>query len=86
MVVRIHGAWADGSSWSSVTQRLQHDGYAVGVAANPLRGIASDSAYLADVAPNTLIPVGGGRDRICPERFLDDITGGRRTGLHEGHP
>ena len=69
-----------------MTQHLQHDGYAVDVAANPLRGIASDSAYMADVAPNTLIPVGGGDDRICPERFLDDITGGRRTGVHEYYP
>jgi hypothetical protein len=73
-------------SWSSVAQRLQHDGYAVDIAANPLRGIASDSAYLADVAPNTLIPIGEGGDRICPERLLDDIAGGRRTGVHEGYP
>ena len=69
-----------------MTQRLQHDGYAVDVAANPLRGIASDSAYLAHLAPNTLIPVGGGGDRFCPERFLDDIAGGRRTGVHEYYP
>lgn len=46
-VVLVHGAWADGSSWSRVTRRLQSDGYTVVVAANPLRGIASDSAYLA---------------------------------------
>jgi hypothetical protein len=25
----VHGAWADGSSWSDVIQRLQADGYRV---------------------------------------------------------
>jgi len=48
-VVLVHGAWADGSSWSRVTRRLQDDGYTVDVAANPLRGVASDAAYLAAV-------------------------------------
>ena len=28
-IVLIHGAWADGSSWSSVIERLQADGYRV---------------------------------------------------------
>ena len=42
-----HGAWADGSSWDGVVKRLQHDGYTVDVPPNPLRGVASDSAYLA---------------------------------------
>ena len=26
-IVLVHGAWADGSSWSSVIERLQTDGY-----------------------------------------------------------
>ena len=47
-VVLVHGAWADSSSWSSVARRLQSDGYTVDVSANPLRGLTSDSAYLAD--------------------------------------
>ncbi|GAB2583000.1 lipase family protein [Microlunatus antarcticus] len=42
-VVLVHGAWADGSSWSGVTQRLQRRGYTVDVVPNPLRGLASDS-------------------------------------------
>ncbi len=46
-VVLVHGAWADGSSWSKVTAKLQHDGYTVDVVPNPLRGVASDSAYVA---------------------------------------
>jgi hypothetical protein len=28
-IVLVHGAWADGSSWSAVIQRLQADGYRV---------------------------------------------------------
>ncbi len=46
-IVLIHGAWADGSSWSGVTARLQKAGYTVDVPPNPLRGLASDSAYVA---------------------------------------
>ena len=47
-VVLVHGAWADSSSWDQVVRLLQQDGYAVDVPPNPLRGLASDSAYLAD--------------------------------------
>jgi pimeloyl-ACP methyl ester carboxylesterase len=46
-IVLIHGAWADGSSWAGVTARLQRAGYTVDVPPNPLRGLASDSAYVA---------------------------------------
>ena len=46
-IVLEHGAWADGSSWSGVVTRLQKDGYTVDVPPNPLRGLDSDSAYLA---------------------------------------
>ena|SRR5258708_5474120 len=28
-IVLVHGAWADGSSWSGVIQHLQKDGYTV---------------------------------------------------------
>jgi pimeloyl-ACP methyl ester carboxylesterase len=46
-VVLVHGAWADGSTWSEVTKKLQQDGYTVDAVPNPLRGVASDSAYVA---------------------------------------
>jgi pimeloyl-ACP methyl ester carboxylesterase len=46
-IVLVHGAWADGSSWSSVTERLQSDGYTVDVPPNPLRSLSGDSTYLA---------------------------------------
>jgi pimeloyl-ACP methyl ester carboxylesterase len=47
-VVLVHGAWADGSSWDGVVKVLQGDGYTVDAPPNPLRGLASDSAYLKD--------------------------------------
>jgi pimeloyl-ACP methyl ester carboxylesterase len=48
-IVLLHGAYADGSSWSGVTSRLQRDGYNVVAPAVPLRGIASDTSYLSGV-------------------------------------
>jgi pimeloyl-ACP methyl ester carboxylesterase len=45
-IVLVHGAFADGSSWDGVVQRLQHEGYTVDVPPNPLRGLAADAAYL----------------------------------------
>ncbi|MFC5262109.1 alpha/beta fold hydrolase [Kribbella qitaiheensis] len=51
-IVLLHGAYADGSSWSGVTSRLQSDGYNVVAPAVPLRGIASDTSYLSGVLAN----------------------------------
>ena len=47
-IVLEHGSWADASSWNAVIQRLQRDGYTVYAPPNPLRGLAYDSATLAD--------------------------------------
>lgn len=52
-VVLVHGAFADGSSWNGVVERLQANGVTVKAAANPLRGISIDSAYLASVFEQT---------------------------------
>ncbi|MEU7941083.1 alpha/beta fold hydrolase [Microbispora bryophytorum] len=46
-IVLVHGAWADASSWSDVTGRLQRLGYTVLAAPNPLRGLGADAAYLS---------------------------------------
>jgi pimeloyl-ACP methyl ester carboxylesterase len=46
-IVLVHGAWADGSSWSKVIRILQDEGYTVYAPPNPLRGMTSDSAYIA---------------------------------------
>ena len=48
-VVLVHGAFADASSWNGVIERLQAKGVPVIAPANPLRGIAHDSAYTAAV-------------------------------------
>jgi pimeloyl-ACP methyl ester carboxylesterase len=48
-VVLVHGAFADASSWNGVIERLQAKDVQVTAPANPLRGIAPDSAYIASV-------------------------------------
>jgi pimeloyl-ACP methyl ester carboxylesterase len=56
-VVLVHGAFADGSSWSGVIERLSRRGVRVTAPANPLRGIEFDSAYIASVLRQTPGPV-----------------------------
>jgi pimeloyl-ACP methyl ester carboxylesterase len=60
-VVLVHGAFADASSWNGVIERLQAEGIQVTAPANPLRGIAIDSAYinsLLNQIPGPVIAVG----------------------------
>jgi pimeloyl-ACP methyl ester carboxylesterase len=60
-VVLVHGAFADGSSWTGVIERLQASGIQVTAAANPLRGISTDSSYVASVfeqIPGPVLAVG----------------------------
>jgi pimeloyl-ACP methyl ester carboxylesterase len=56
-VVLVHGAFADASSWNGVIERLQANGVAVKAPANPLRGISTDSAYIAGVFEETPGPI-----------------------------
>ena len=48
-VILVHGAWADGSSWSGVIERLQADGYHVTAPQFPLTALADDVARLRHV-------------------------------------
>lgn len=48
-IVLVHGAWADGSSWSAVIERLQADGYNVTAPQFPLTSLANDVARLRQV-------------------------------------
>ena len=48
-IVLVHGAWADGSSWSGVIERLQADGYHVTAPQFPLTALADDVARLREV-------------------------------------
>src|SRR6266702_343881 len=48
-IVLVHGAWADGSSWSGVIERLQAGGYHVTAPQFPLTALADDVARLRQV-------------------------------------
>ncbi|GAA1441720.1 alpha/beta fold hydrolase [Leifsonia poae] len=56
-VVLVHGAFADASSWNGVIERLQQQGVEVVAAANPLRSVATDAAYVRDVIAGIGRPV-----------------------------
>ncbi len=45
-IVLVHGAWADGSSWSRVIPILLDAGYAVTAAQIPLTSLADDTAVV----------------------------------------
>jgi pimeloyl-ACP methyl ester carboxylesterase len=60
-VVLVHGAFADASSWNGVVELLLAQGVKVTAPANPLRGIAIDSGYIARVleqVPGPVLAVG----------------------------
>jgi pimeloyl-ACP methyl ester carboxylesterase len=48
-IVLVHGAWADGSCWSAVIERLQADGYTVTAPQFPESSLADDVARLRQV-------------------------------------
>lgn len=49
-VLLVHGAFADGSSWNAVVERLQDAGVNTQAVANPLRGVTNDGEYVASAA------------------------------------
>jgi pimeloyl-ACP methyl ester carboxylesterase len=48
-VILIHGAWADGSSWSAVIEQLQAEGHKVTAPQFPMTSLADDVARLRQV-------------------------------------
>src|SRR5580704_1768153 len=48
-IVLVHGAWADGSCWSTVIERLQAGGYHVTAPQFPESSLAADVARLRQV-------------------------------------
>jgi pimeloyl-ACP methyl ester carboxylesterase len=48
-IVLVHGAWADGSSWSAVIERLQADGFHVTAPQFPMTTLADNVARLRQV-------------------------------------
>jgi pimeloyl-ACP methyl ester carboxylesterase len=47
--VLVHGAFAESASWGRVAERLHANGHPIIAAANPLRGVAHDAAWLTDL-------------------------------------
>jgi pimeloyl-ACP methyl ester carboxylesterase len=80
-VVLVHGAFADASSWTGVIERLQAAGIQVTAAPNPLRGISTDSAYIASFLnqiPGPILAVGhsyGGAVISNAATNVDNVVG-----------
>jgi pimeloyl-ACP methyl ester carboxylesterase len=56
-IVLVHGAFAGSSSWNDVISDLRRDGYPVIAAANPLRSVKGDAAYVSDLVASIKGPV-----------------------------
>jgi pimeloyl-ACP methyl ester carboxylesterase len=56
-VVLVHGAFAESASWNGVIERLQGQGIDCVAAANPLRSLTGDAAYIRDVIAGIGKPV-----------------------------
>jgi len=65
-IVLVHGAWADGSSWSGVIERLQAKGFQVRAPQFPLSSLADDVARLRQV----LEFQDGSHSTPCPSETL----------------
>ena len=80
-VVLVHGAFADASGWNGVCERLLARGVQVTAPANPLRGIAFDSAYITSVLeqiPGPVLAVGhsyGGAVITNAAAKVDNVVG-----------
>ena len=78
-IVLVHGAFADASSWNGVIERLHRQGYTVIAPANPLRGVAADSAYIAsllsqidgDLPPETTALMAATQRPVAAAAFSD---------------
>ncbi|THD60578.1 alpha/beta hydrolase [Phenylobacterium sp.] len=56
-IVLVHGAFAESASWTGVVAKLSKDGYPVLAAANPLRSVAGDAAYVGKLLDSIKGPV-----------------------------
>ena len=56
-VILVHGAWADGSSWSSVINPLRDAGLEVACAPLPLSSLSDDIAVVAELVERVQGPV-----------------------------
>jgi pimeloyl-ACP methyl ester carboxylesterase len=80
-IVLVHGAFAESASWDAVIDPLLAGGYTVIAAANPLRGVATDAAFVSDVVRSIEGPVllvghsYGGAVITNVDRSAGDVTG-----------
>jgi pimeloyl-ACP methyl ester carboxylesterase len=80
-VALVHGAFADSSGWNDVVRQLRAAGVKVQAVSNPLRGIASDSAYVASAfrqIPGPVLAVGhsyGGAIITNAAAAVDNVVG-----------
>jgi pimeloyl-ACP methyl ester carboxylesterase len=56
-IVLVHGAFAESASWNTVIEQLQAHGLEAVAAANPLRSLSGDAAYVRDVIAGVGGPV-----------------------------
>ncbi|SDS53260.1 Pimeloyl-ACP methyl ester carboxylesterase [Friedmanniella luteola] len=78
-VVLVHGAFADASGFADVTNKLQKRGYNVIAPANPLRGVTSDSAYLASILATIPGPIVLAGHSYGGEVITNAATGNRNV-------
>src|SRR5262245_39808946 len=57
IIVLVHGAFAESSSWNEVIQHLQVQGYTTLAVANPLRSLSGDAESVASIINNFEAPV-----------------------------
>lgn len=57
VVVLVHGAFAESSSWYGVIEKLHGEGVDAIAIANPLRGVRNDATYVRDVISSLDRPV-----------------------------
>ena len=74
-VVLVHGAFADASGWYAVAADLIHAGYPVIAPANPLRGVATDAAYL-----KTILATLGGPLVLAAHSYGGNVITNAATG------
>ena len=56
-IVFVHGGWADSSGWNQEITNLERRGYSVIAPADPLRDLASDTAYIRSVLQTISGPI-----------------------------
>ena len=78
-VVLVHGAYADGSSWHEVIERLQRAGLTVTAVQNPLVSLADDTAHtdwVLDRQDGPTILVGHSRGHVITQTGMHPVVAG----------